>query len=87
MLQNKPCCHKCVHRRPVPFDCHSRCNNTKAHVRGSHHGILNGWFFWPFNFDPVWLLSCTGFSDDPKDNLPDSTKDTDLFLEILKQFR
>lgn len=27
----------------------------------SQHGIDNGWFGWPFNFDPVWLLTCDGF--------------------------
>lgn len=25
------------------------------------HGVRNGWFNWPWNFDPVWLTSCTGF--------------------------
>lgn len=25
------------------------------------HGIRSGWFMWPANFDPVWLLSCDGF--------------------------
>ncbi len=24
-------------------------------------GILNGWASWPFNFDPHWLVDCTGF--------------------------
>ncbi|MHA1291112.1 MAG: hypothetical protein ACTSQJ_00420 [Promethearchaeota archaeon] len=30
-------------------------------VKGDPHGIRNGWFNHPFNFDPVWLLECTGF--------------------------
>lgn len=30
-------------------------------VTGNAHGIRNGWFVHPFNFDPVWLESCTGF--------------------------
>jgi hypothetical protein len=25
------------------------------------HGICNGWFIWPINFDPVWLENCDGF--------------------------
>lgn len=25
------------------------------------HGVVNGWFAWPFNFDPVWLRACSGF--------------------------
>jgi hypothetical protein len=23
--------------------------------------MVNGWFTWPFNFDPRWLDSCSGF--------------------------
>lgn len=30
-------------------------------ITAMSHGILNGWFYWPYNFDPVWLLSCKGF--------------------------
>lgn len=30
-------------------------------VIGDPHGIRNGWFNWPFNFDPVWLNECNGF--------------------------
>ncbi len=25
------------------------------------HGVKKGWANWPWNFDPVWLLSCGGF--------------------------
>lgn len=31
--------------------------NIRAHV----HGIQNGWFMWPANFDPTWLTNCNGF--------------------------
>jgi hypothetical protein len=31
-------------------------------VKGDPHGIKNGWFEWPFNYDPIWLVSCDGFS-------------------------
>lgn len=30
-------------------------------IKGSSHGIRNGWFNWPFNFDPVWIENCDGF--------------------------
>jgi len=30
-------------------------------VKGNKHGIQNGWFNHPFNFDPLWLEECTGF--------------------------
>lgn len=33
--------------------------DVKAHSRG----VEMGWFAWPVNFDPVWLLSCSGFEE------------------------
>jgi len=30
-------------------------------VTGDKHGIRMGWFMWPLNYDPTWLLSCNGF--------------------------
>lgn len=29
-------------------------------------GVKRGWFNWPYNFDPVWLLSCNGFKQKEK---------------------
>lgn len=34
-------------------------------IQGNAHGIKKGWFNWPWNFDPVWLDSCSGF--EPKE--------------------
>lgn len=31
-------------------------------VEGAKHGIDSGWFNWPLNFDPVWLLTCGGYT-------------------------
>ena len=33
----------------------------RLNVSGCDHGIRSGWFFWPLNFDPVWLETCDGF--------------------------
>jgi hypothetical protein len=33
----------------------------ELNIKGDAHGISSGWFFWPLNFDPVWLESCSGF--------------------------
>lgn len=30
-------------------------------VKGNQHGINNGWFCWPIDFDPVWLEECLLF--------------------------
>jgi hypothetical protein len=35
-------------------------------VTAHAHGIAKGWFMWPFNFDPVWLVNCDGFEEKPK---------------------
>lgn len=81
----KPDCYTCVHRLPVPGDCHSRCNNHDAHVEGVPHGIVKGWFKWPVNYDPVWLVSCDGYSADPKDRMP--RRETDPLLELWGLFK
>jgi hypothetical protein len=60
-MDKRPNCYECKHRRRVPGDAHSSCANPNAEVTGRELGIRKGWFFHPFNFDPVWLLSCTGF--------------------------
>jgi hypothetical protein len=31
-------------------------------IKGDATGIRRGWFMWPANFDPVWLLNCNGFT-------------------------
>ena len=32
-------------------------------IQAEPHGIMNGWFSWPINFDPVWLRNCEGFEE------------------------
>jgi len=32
---------------------------VKAHM----HGVESGWFNFPFNFDPRWLIDCDGFTE------------------------
>ena len=71
----KPNCYECVHRLDLSGDAHSRCNNFQAKVKGNPHGIKNGWFMWPFNFDPIWLELCDGFSDNPEDKKPQQKLD------------
>jgi hypothetical protein len=59
-----PDCYDCKHRRDVPGNAHSKCVHPEArslNVEGSPHGIRNGWFCFPYNFDPVWLNECDGF--------------------------
>ena len=60
-MNKKPDCYKCEYRRRLFYDAHSACANKTANVVGDEHGIGNGWFSHPSNFDPVWLVSCDGF--------------------------
>lgn len=30
-------------------------------IEADPHGVRSGWFMWPMNFDPIWLLNCDGF--------------------------
>ena len=57
----RPSCYKCKNRGEVPGSAHSNCVAVTAKVAGSDYGIKSGWFFWPINFDPVWLESCDSF--------------------------
>jgi hypothetical protein len=35
----------------------------KLNIQGDPHGVRNGWFCWPANFDPVWLRNCEGYEE------------------------
>lgn len=80
-MKEKPNCYDCVHRLPVAGDTHSRCNNHSATVVAHEHGIKKGWFRWPMNFDPTWLIACDGFSSDPADRM--ERKELDPLLELI----
>ena len=43
------------------FDEGPRTAMAMLKIRAADHGVRNGWFEWPVNFDPIWLESCTGF--------------------------
>jgi hypothetical protein len=31
-------------------------------IQGDDHGCRMGWFWWPINFDPTWLVHCKGLT-------------------------
>lgn len=47
-------CYSCTHKKEVPGNCHIKCNKPDKNMVGDSHGIKNGWFYYPFLFDPVW---------------------------------
>lgn len=84
-MPEKPDCYKCVHRLDTSGSHHSRCNNYTAKVEANAHGVRMGWFIWPFNFDPVWLTKCDGFSDRPTDKK--ERKELDPVAELMAMLR
>lgn len=47
-------CYSCAFRTTNPSDCHIGCSNPDPLMVGNAHGIAHGWFFYPWNFDPIW---------------------------------
>ena len=57
-------CYSCKHRRSIQGDAHSACAKPDPEMKGDAHGIRNGWFMYPLNFDPVWKeKDCVNFED------------------------
>lgn len=62
-------CYKCEYRGTIPGNAHTRCLHPSPlsnSVKGDKYGIKSGWFLYPFNFDPVWLIKCDGFKEKNK---------------------
>ena len=38
----------------------------ELNIKGHPQGIRGGWFLWPSNFDPTWLVECSVFK--PKES-------------------
>lgn len=50
-------CWHCQHKRKVPGNYHIECVKPDAEMTGHEHGIKEGWFMYPFLFDPTWKTS------------------------------
>lgn len=64
-----PDCYDCKHRRDIPGNAHSKCVHPQVSslsVEVNPHGIKNGWVYFPYNFDPVWVNGCDGFEKKEK---------------------
>ena len=58
-------CYDCTHRCDVFDSDHSESAHPQRAdltIEGELHGSTSGWFTWPWNFDPVWLRECDGFT-------------------------
>ena len=47
-------CYTCKFKEDVEGNTHITCNNPDPSMTGKEFGIRNGWFSYPFNFDPAW---------------------------------
>lgn len=61
--ETKPDCNNCAHKKHIPGNTHIECSNYIAKVTGDKTAMVKDYFFWPLNFDPVWLKSCDGFEN------------------------
>ena len=62
MLQLK--CSSCLFRLTIPGDSHISCAKPDPAMTGDPHGMANGWFMYPWNFDPIWgTKECDNYAD------------------------
>ena len=50
------------------FSPANKKNAIKLGIKGHPQGIRRGWFMWPVNFDPTWLIECNGYLEKIKKN-------------------
>lgn len=71
------CVHPLAHRAAPHFIAKifggSAATNASdpLQIEAVPHGVKSGWFAWPINFDPVWLIHCAA--------APTNTETTDEF--------
>jgi len=84
---DKPNCLTCIHKSRIPGDNHIKCKNPNAKVKGNPAGIKRGWFNWPWNFDPAWLVSCDSHSTNPEDAVQEDESELGKIMELLSLLR
>jgi hypothetical protein len=47
-------CYSCKNNRNIPGNVHIACADADPEMTGKEYGIKNGWFFYPWCFDPLW---------------------------------
>jgi hypothetical protein len=68
MQNDKTPCFSCKNRRSIPGDYHILCSKPDPKMTGNPHGIKNGWFAYPWNFDPLWKTKeCSNFEKEEKE--------------------
>ncbi len=66
-------CWYCKNKRAVSGNTHIKCVKPDAKMTGNNHGIEEGWFMYPFLFDPVWKTKrCSNFEAKNSDAISDA---------------
>ncbi len=90
-------CYGCGYKKEIRGDCHISClfdwgrMSYKSGIhppKGNAHGIMNGWYNFPYQYDPVWMIEeCPAFSKeaDPAKKLPDDNFSALLSVLLRKR--
>ncbi len=55
-------CYECEFKKSIPGDSHISCSKPDKDMQGDRHGVRNGWFLYPLNFDPIWMqIKCKNY--------------------------
>ena len=88
--ENKKSCSTCAYKRNIPGNTHIACKfdffgQGVPMPNGDKHGIKNGWYAFPFNYDPIWMVEeCTVHS---KTADPNKTIKNNPLFDILSLLR
>ena len=62
-------CWSCAYKKSIPGNAHIRCRfdwigQKQIMPVGKEHGIRNGWYMFPLNYDPTWMTNnCPQWSE------------------------
>lgn len=86
-------CYGCAYKGQVPGSAHSQCkfNFSKAGLKmpdGDEHGKRNGWYYFPYNYDPTWMNEvCEARSEKADPDFVKSENPVDNLISILASGR
>jgi hypothetical protein len=76
-------CHNCKFKSNIAGDAHVSCKRAAClPLDVNQHGVDQGWFIFPVNFDPTWAKSCTGFVDRQQTLSKLSNEDLNTILQM-----
>lgn len=79
-------CYNCAYKQVIPGNTHVQCmfDFQKAKMpmpKGDETGIKNGWFVFPINYDPNWMLEECRAHSTTKD--PEMIREDNLMIALI----